>query len=128
MAIAVARSSAGLRVPLVDAFDLGPRVWDQLLTRSGSDSPFLTLAWHRACAAAVAPHEVDGCQAVVLRSAGGEVETVFPFRLHQDRLWGVPVTAVGWAFGDLGCPDHLEILPSPQADPAPLVPALEGIP
>ena len=128
MAIAIARSSAGRRVPLVDAFDLGPHVWDQLLTRSGSDSPFLTLAWHRACAAAVAPHEVDACQAVVLRSAGGDVESVFPFRLHQDRFWGVPVTAVGWAFGDLGCPDHLEILASPQADLDALVAALEDIP
>src|SRR5256885_17099355 len=104
MAIAVARSSAGLRVPLVDAFDLGPRVWDQLLTRSGSDSPFLTLAWHRACAAAVAPHEVDGCQAVVLRSAGGEGGTGVSVRLLQDRLSGGPVTAAGVAFGGLGVP------------------------
>src|SRR2546423_13923033 len=128
MSIAIRRSAAALRVPLADTLDLGPDVWDQVLTRSGSSSPFLTWAWHGACAAAVASHELDACQAVVLRSASGDVEAVFPFRHHPDRFWGVPVTEVGWSFGDLGCPDHLELLASPEADLHALVGALEDVP
>lgn len=128
MAMATARSSAVARVPLADAWDLGPDVWDQLLTRSGSGSPFLTWAWHRAWADAVPATEVDACQAIVLRCATGDVEALFPFRVRRNRFWGVPVTGLGWAFGDLGCPDHLELLTSPEADLDPLVGALENVP
>lgn len=128
MTIATAGSLAPARVPLADALALGPDVWDQLLTRSGAASPFLTWAWHRACADAVPPEEVESCQAVVLRGATGDVEAVFPFRTHQDRFWGLPVTGLGWAFGDLGCPDHLDILASPEADLDALVGAVQQLP
>jgi CelD/BcsL family acetyltransferase involved in cellulose biosynthesis len=128
MAIATASSSAAARVPLADALALGPDVWDQLLTRSGSGSPFLSWAWHRACADAVSTEEVDSCQAVVLRRTTGDLEAVFPFRVQRDRFWGVPVAALGWAFGDLGCPDHLELLASPEADLDALAGALENLP
>jgi CelD/BcsL family acetyltransferase involved in cellulose biosynthesis len=127
MAIATARSTAG-QVPLADALGLGPDVWGQLLRRSGSASPFLTWAWHRAVADAVPADEVNSCQAVVLRSASGNVEALFPFRVHRDPFWGVPVTGVGWAFGDVGCPDHLDLLASPEADLDALAAALENLP
>jgi CelD/BcsL family acetyltransferase involved in cellulose biosynthesis len=116
------------RVPLADTLALGPDVWDQLLTRSGAGSPFLTWAWHRACADAVAPEELGSCEAVVLRSATGELQAVFPYRVYRDGFWGVPVTALGWPFGDLGCPDHLELLASPEADLDTLAGALESLP
>jgi CelD/BcsL family acetyltransferase involved in cellulose biosynthesis len=128
MAIAAARSSLAARVPLADALALGPDVWDQLLARSGSGSPFLTWAWYRACAEAVTTEQVDSCQAVVLRGAPGDVKALFPFRVYRDRFWGVPVTGVGWPFGDLGSPDHLDLLASPEADLDALVGALEDFP
>lgn len=128
MSIAAARSSAARLVSLAEAFDLGPDVWDRLHTGSGSASPFLSRAWHRACAAAVPAQDVDACQAVVLRSADGDVDGLFPFRVQRDRLWGVPVRSVGWAFGDLGCPDHLELLASPAADLDALAEALGDLP
>lgn len=123
-----APAAAALRVSFAEAFDLGPDVWDRLLTGSGSAGPFLSWAWHRACAAAVPPQHVDSCQAVVLRSASGDVEGVFPFRVQRDRFWGIPVTSVAWAFGDLGCPDHRELLTSPVADLDALAAALEDLP
>lgn len=128
MSLATIGSPTITRVPLADALDLGPDVWDRLLTRSGAGSPFLTWAWHRACADAVPPEEVDSCQALVLRGATGDVQALFPFRVHQDGFWGVPVTGLGWAFGDLGCPDHLDILASPEADLDALPGALENLP
>ena len=128
MTIATARSTAAARVPLTDALALGPDVWDQVLSRSGAGSPFLTWAWHDACADALPEAEVDSCQAVVSRSARGDVEAVFPFRVRRDRFWGVPVTGLGWALGDLGCPDHLDLLASPAADLDALAGALENLP
>src|SRR2546429_3980538 len=128
MTIATVRSAAAARVPLAHALDLGPEAWDQLLTRSGLSNPFLTWAWYRACAVAVPAAEVDSCHAVVLRGATGDLEAVFPFRANGDRFWSVPVPGVVWAFGDLGCPDHLDLLASPEADLDALVGALETVP
>jgi CelD/BcsL family acetyltransferase involved in cellulose biosynthesis len=130
MTIATAGSLAAARVPLADALALGPDVWDPLLTRSGAASPFLTWAWYRACADAVPPEEggADSCRAVVLRGPTGDVQALFPFRVYQDRFWSVPVTGLGWAFGDLGAPDHLDLLASPEADLDALAGALENLP
>ncbi len=128
MSMTTAESWVARRMPLADAFDFGPDVWDQLLRRSGSGSPFLTWAWHRARADAVPTQELDSCQAVVLRSGSGDVEALFPFCVQRVRFWRVPVTGVGWAFGDLGCPDHLELLATPEADLDRLVGALGQFP
>jgi CelD/BcsL family acetyltransferase involved in cellulose biosynthesis len=128
MSIATTKSCATARMPLARALELGPHRWDRLGEHSGSGSPFLSWAWHQASAEAVPAEEVDACQAVVLRSGAGEVDAVFPFRVRRHRLWGVPVAAVGWAFGDLGCPDHLELLATPRADLDTLAGALEGLP
>ena len=112
---------------LRDALALGPAVWDQLRADSGTDSPFTSWAWHRAWAEAASTGELGLCQVVVLRSATGQVEALFPFRIYRDRFRRVPVTAVGWAIGDLGCPDHLELLASPEADLDQLAAALDGV-
>jgi CelD/BcsL family acetyltransferase involved in cellulose biosynthesis len=122
------RTAAAARMPLADALDLGPDAWDEVLRRSGSTSPFLTWAWHRACADAVPPEEMDSCQAAVFWCAAGDVDALFPFRVHRDRFWGVPVTGLGWAFGDLGCPDHLDLLASPEANLDALAGTLENLP
>jgi CelD/BcsL family acetyltransferase involved in cellulose biosynthesis len=115
------------RLPLADALDFGPRIWDDLVARSQAHNPFMCWAWHRAWAEAVTQGELDACQAIVLRTASGDVEALFPFRTHRARFRRAPVTAVGWAIGDLGCPDHLDLLAGPQADLGPLVAALEGV-
>ena len=128
MGIATVGLSAAARVLLADALILGPEVWDQVLSRSGAASPFLTWAWHRACAEALPADAAANCRAVVLRGATGDVEAVFPFRVQRAHPWGVPVTELGWAFGDLGSPDHLDLLASPKADLDALVGALDRLP
>lgn len=114
-------------MPLADALAIGAEAWDGLLARSGAASPFLTWAWHRACLDAVPAEERTASQAVVLRSAG-ELKALFPFRIQQDRYWGLPVIGVDWAFGDLGCPDHLDLLASPDADLDAVASELEHLP
>ena len=58
MSIGIARSSSAVRVPLAQALDLGPELWDDLRARSEAESPFMTWAWHRAWAEAAASGEV----------------------------------------------------------------------
>jgi CelD/BcsL family acetyltransferase involved in cellulose biosynthesis len=72
--------------------------------------------------------ERAACRAVLLHSAAGELQAVFPFRMQQDRYWGPPVSGLDWAFGDLGCPDHLDLLASPTADFDALTGVLETLP
>jgi CelD/BcsL family acetyltransferase involved in cellulose biosynthesis len=113
---------------LADALDLKPGVWDELVARSGTGDPFMTWAWHRAWAEGSETHQVESARVVVLQSAVGELEALLPFRVYRTQFRHVPVVALGWAIGDLGCPDHLELPASPEADLDALVGVLEDVP
>jgi CelD/BcsL family acetyltransferase involved in cellulose biosynthesis len=115
-------------MPLTEALEMGEHAWDGLLARSGSSSPFMTWAWHRAWAGAVAPAELEACQAIVLRSSIGAVDAVVPLRLHRAPFHRAQVMAADWPMSDLGCPDHLDLLASPDTDCEALVDALEAVP
>ena len=52
MAIVMTRPESAVVLPLAEALDLGPTTWDRLLAGSRAAGPFLTWAWHRACAEA----------------------------------------------------------------------------
>ncbi|HEV8265267.1 MAG TPA: GNAT family N-acetyltransferase [Gemmatimonadales bacterium] len=127
-AVPHAASAEAVRVPLAEAVALGPGVWDGLLAEGEGSSPFMTWAWHRAWTTAAAQEDVAASQAVVLRSTTGELDALFPFRLHRTRFRGAPVSALGWAIGDLGCPDHLDLPASRAADLDALVAALKDVP
>lgn len=128
MTITIPQASAVTRVPLTDALAMGPDVWDGLLARSGAASPFMTWAWYRACADAMAAELVNSYQAIILRSAAGDLEAVVPVRQHQDRYWGPPVSGLEWSFGDFGCPDHRDLLAAPAADLDALTGVLDELP
>ncbi len=115
------------RLSLTDAISLGPEAWDGLLAPGAAPNPFMSWAWYEAWSAASGTAEVAASEAIVVRSAAGAVEALFPFRVHRVRFRRAPVTALGWATGDLGCPDHVDVLASPAADLALLVPALEAL-
>src|SRR3989442_10678020 len=128
MSIVTARRSTTARLSLVEALNLGSTVWDELLARSGTGGPFMTWAWHRAWAEGAEADEVESARVVVLRSAAGELEALFPFRVHRTRFRRVPVTALGWAIGDLGCPDHLDLPALGDGNVETLVRHLERLP
>ena len=115
-------------VPLRDALALGREVWAPLQASAAIASPFMTWAWHRSWTEAAPPGDVASSRAFLLRSRGGRLESVFPFRLFQAQFRRVPLRALGWAIHDLGCPDHLDLLASPQADLGALVAELERLP
>jgi CelD/BcsL family acetyltransferase involved in cellulose biosynthesis len=88
----------------------------------------MSWAWHRAWADAAPPDEVAASEVLVLRGTGGGVEGILPVRVARVPFHRVSVPAVTWAIGDLGCPDHLDVLAAPDADVDALAGALEGLP
>lgn len=108
--------------------DLGPAAWDAVLAESPAASPFAGWAWHRAWAASAPPEQVDASEAVLLRRADGSLQAVLPVLLRPVRFRRITVAALTWAIGDSGCPDHLDVLATPDADLAALAPALEAMP
>lgn len=116
------------RMPLSDALALGPAVWDALLATAVTPSPFMSWAWHRAWADTVPASDVAASEALVLRDVSGSVEAVLPVLLRRIPFHRVPVTALTWAIGDVGCPDHLDVLAAPGADLEALAPALLDLP
>ena len=128
MSIVSAKRSATARISLAEALDLGPSVWDNFLARSAMCSPFMSWGWHRAWAEGSEAEDVESARVVVVQSGVGELEALFPFRVYRTRVRRLPVTALGWAISDLGCPDHLELLALPEADLDAMVAELDQVP
>ncbi len=123
------------RMSLSEALALGPTVWDALLARSESPSPFMSWAWHRAWADSAPAADVAASSTLVLHDAGGgegeggggAVTAILPVLPRLVSFHRFPVQALTWAMGDLGCPDHLDVLAAPEADVGALGSALEDL-
>ena len=116
------------RISLSDALALGPVAWDAVLARAELPSPFMSWAWHRAWADSAPAAEVAASEALVLWGVGGAVQALLPVLLRRVAFHRVPVSALTWAIGDLGCPDHLDVLAEPAAEVGALAPVLSEIP
>lgn len=112
------------RMPLLEALALGSASWDALQARAAAPSPFMSWAWHRAWADATP--ESYSSEALVLWD-DTDVQAILPLARRRTRFHRVPVTALGWAIGDTGCPDFLDVPAAPGADVSALVPLLEGL-
>jgi CelD/BcsL family acetyltransferase involved in cellulose biosynthesis len=122
-------SSVGVtRVSLSDALARGRADWDAVFTRTDAASPFMSWAWHRAWADSAPPAEVAASEALVLSGADGTVQALLPVLLRRVLWHRVAVAALTWAIGDLGCPDHLDVLAPPDVDLGALVPVIEDLP
>jgi CelD/BcsL family acetyltransferase involved in cellulose biosynthesis len=113
-------------VPLNDALRELPSEWEGLRERSDA-SPFAGWAWHRAWSSSAPEAELRACHTVVLRS-GGRVEAILPLASRSVAFRRQRATALTWAIGDLGCPDHLDVLALPEANFDAFVPALRALP
>ena len=115
------------RMSLVDALALGAEVWQGLQADAPSPSPFMSWAWHRAWADAD-PAAAAQRETLVLREeGGGDVKAILPLHSGPSRFHRVPVRALTWAIGDIGCPDHLDLLAARAADVTTLAPTLENL-
>lgn len=129
MSVALSPSSVGVtRMPLIEALALGPAVWEPLEASATAPSPFMSWAWYRAWADSAPVADVGASEALVFRNAAGVVEALLPVLLRRVPFHRVPVTALTWAAGDVGCPDHLDLLSMPGARVADFAACLEVLP
>lgn len=117
------------RVPLAEALALGFRAWEAVAARTESPSPFMSWAWHRAWADAAPRAQLDASEALLLRhSDDGPIQAILPVRSQRVTFRRVSLMGLTWAIGDVGCPDHLDVLATADADVSALAPALEAMP
>jgi CelD/BcsL family acetyltransferase involved in cellulose biosynthesis len=115
-------------VPLVEALAADPTAWDQLRDRSPAASPFAGWAWHRAWADSASSEELRASSCVVLRDDQGSTAGLIPVAVGTVTFRRRPVAGLTWAVGDIGCPDHLDVLADPGAELDRAVPALLSLP
>jgi CelD/BcsL family acetyltransferase involved in cellulose biosynthesis len=128
LAAAPSGRATTMQLSLTDALALGPDAWDRLQSSSSAASPFSGWAWHRAWADAAPPADVGAGQALLVLGADGSPQAVLPFALRRTRWRRMGVEALTWAAGDVGCPDHLDLLALPDADLETLADALDALP
>ena len=115
-------------VPLRDALTDDPSGWEKLREHASIAAPFAGWAWHRAWLDSAPAEELRDTRTLVLRGAGGALEAVLPLALRRVAFRRRPATALTWAIGDVGCPDHLDLLALPEADLDAVIPALTALP
>src|SRR5258708_2415578 len=129
MSVALSAPSVGVtRMPLTDALALGSAVWERLEASVAAPSPFMSWAWYRAWADSAPTTDVAASEALVLRNMDGVVEALLPVLLRRVFFHRVPVTALTWAAGELGCPDYLDLLAMPEAPVEDFTASLEPLP
>ena len=121
-------AAAVTRMSLTDALALGSEVWDPLLALSAAAAPFSGWAWHRAWADSATAAAVGASEAFVLNGADGAPQAILPVALRRTRWRRLAVSALTWAVGDAGCPDHLDFLAAPGAEVETFAAALEALP
>src|SRR5690242_9617019 len=84
--------------------------------------------WHRAWADTAPAADVAACDVLLLRDADGSLQALLPVRRERARFRRVPVRALTWAIGDVGCPDELDVAALPEADLSGLAAALDVLP
>ena len=84
---------------LLEALARGPEAWP-----GDESAPFAGWAWHRALADTATGRELAR-QRVLVDEQGRVLLPAARGRTRLKRV--VPVRTIGWAGGDLGCPDHL---------------------
>lgn len=128
LAAAPAGRATATRLSLTDALALGPDAWDRLQASSAATSPFSGWAWHRAWADAAPPADVAARHALLVSGADGSPQALLPIALSRTRWRRMNVLALTWAAGDVGCPDHLDLLALPDADLETLADGLAALP
>ncbi len=97
---------------LADTLALGESRWESLRARAGLASPFSTWAWHDAWHASAPAHERNAAVVLAIVDGDHRLQTALPLAPRRVTHRRLQATALTWAVGDLGCPDHLDVLAS----------------
>lgn len=114
-------------VPFVELLAGDSMEWEALREDSHG-SPFASWAWHRAWADTAPPAELRASYGVVLRDAGGALDALLPVAVSVVPFRRRQVAALTWAIGDVGCPDHLDVLARAGARLEDAIPSLLALP
>jgi CelD/BcsL family acetyltransferase involved in cellulose biosynthesis len=114
--------------PLAETLAREPAAWEQLRERSPAASPFAGWAWHRAWAESASREELRASSCVVLRDAKGRAAALLPVAVGPVTFRRRAVAGLTWAVGDLGCPDHFDVLADPSVELDDAVPVLLSLP
>ncbi len=129
MTVALTSRDVGVtRQSLSDALAGGPAAWESLEASAATPSPFMSWAWHRAWADAVPAADLAASQVFALSGPDGALQAVLPVMLRRVAFHRVPVTALTWASGDVGCPDHLDVLAASGTSVEAFAPSLDELP
>ncbi|HEY6156211.1 MAG TPA: GNAT family N-acetyltransferase [Gemmatimonadales bacterium] len=115
-------------IPLVEALAHDPAAWERLRERSPAASPFAGWAWHRAWADTASEEELQASTCIVVRDARGQTAALLPVGVGTLTFRRRPVAGLSWAIGDIGCPDHLDLLADPSVELDDVMPALLSLP
>ena len=124
----IARPQDVARIPLSAGLACGPETWDRLVAYAPVPSPFMRWAWHRAWVDTARPDEARAAFVMALYGPQRTIQALVPFGLHAQRFRHVPVTALQWLIGSVGCPDHLDIPAVPDAAFDEMIQAIEELP
>lgn len=97
---------------LSDALTLGEERWESLRTQRREASTFSGWNWHDAWCATAPAGDRSSAFAVAAFNQTGTVDALLPLTTRQVTFRRTTATALTWAIGDLGCPDHLDALVS----------------
>lgn len=113
---------------LADALALGESRWDALRARAESTSPFTRWAWHDAWYHTASDDERDAAFVLVMRDEGGELSALVPLATRRITYRRLGATALTWAVGDRGCPDHMDVLVAPWTALDQIAAAMDDMP
>lgn len=105
----------------------GHQAWERLRARARSTSPFTRWEWLAAWYATAPAVDREAARLVHGVDGTGELAIALPLASRGVTFRRVRATALTWAFGDVGCPDHLDVLASPCAPVDAVVAALETL-
>ncbi len=115
------------RLSLERALSLGEASWEQLRAQGPNPSPFSSWAWHQAWHATAPVDERDNAFAVATFGGDGAMTALLPLATRRITFRRAPATALTWAIGDVGCPDHLDVLATPGRALDDVMDVLDGL-
>jgi CelD/BcsL family acetyltransferase involved in cellulose biosynthesis len=103
---------------------LGKSAWEAVRSVGGG-SPFSSWAWHDAWQAYAPREEREASLTITATDSDGKLTAILPLAKTVITHRRISATALTWAVGDLGCPDHLDVLMTNTAPTGEIVDALE---
>lgn len=109
------------------ALALGEEAWAALAAAARSGSPFASRSWLDAWRGSAPDEEVARAVTIVALDEQSGIRAALPVAVRPITHRRIEARALVWAIGDVGCPDHLDVLASGDAPFDAMAAALEEL-